>query len=249
MKCKFTDSKQIYEIFKFIAQFTESVNLVCNEDGINIFTMSSCHTVFIDANMPLGYFEEYECAESCIIGLHVPVLLTALTKAKCELSMEMAGDKVLFTRTMPDESIKYLIKQMNIEENPLEIPQLTENVHMLIPYAILKKWKKSILNFTKSSVTIRPMTQSVHISSKGDGGAVATDQAIGKTIEEITYLRFNDPCAMELGNLLLSRGINIGEVNPIVEMGYQNGMPFRIGVKLSDGYLQVYIAPKYSDDE
>lgn len=247
MKCKFTDSKQIYEIFKFIAQFTDNVNLVCSENGISVFTMSSCHTVFVDMNMPSGYFTEYECRESCVIGICVPVLLTALTKAKCDLSMEVVGDKVLFTRTTSDESIKYLIKQMNIEDENMEIPQLTENVHMKVPYAVLKRWKKSILDFTKCGVTIRPMAECVHISSKGDGGAVAMQTPIH--CDHVTYVSFSDPCEMTLGNTLLSRGMSIGEVNPSVEMGYQNGMPFRIGVKLGEGYLQAYIAPKYSDDE
>lgn len=247
MKCKFTDSKQIYEIFKFIAQFTDNVNLVCSENGISVFTMSSCHTVFVDMNMPSGYFTEYECRESCVIGICVPVLLTALTKAKCDLSMEVVGDKVLFTRTTSDESIKYLIKQMNIEDEDMEIPLLHENVHMKVPYAVLKRWKKSILDFTKCGVTIRPMKECVHISSKGDGGAVAMQTPVHS--DHVTYASFSNPCEMTLGNTLLSRGMTIGEVNPFVNMGYQNGMPFRIGVKLGEGYLQVYIAPKYSDDE
>lgn len=248
MKCKFTDSKQIYEIFKFIAQFTEDVNLVCAEDGISIFTMSSCHTVFIDAKMPPSYFQEYECTESCLIGLRVPILLNALTKGKCELSMQNVGDNVLFTRTTSDESVKYLIKQVNIEENNLQIPPLEENVTMTVQYSVLKKWKKSILDFTKSSVTIRPMTDSVHVSSKGDGGAVATEQSICKDLQ---YLVFKEPSPMELGNTLLNRGMMIGEVHPVVEIGYQNGMPFRIGVKLNekDAHLQVFIAPKYSEEE
>ena len=67
--------------------------------------------------------------------------------------------------------------------------------------------------------------------------------------DHVTYASFSNPCEMTLGNTLLSRGMTIGEVNPFVNMGYQNGMPFRIGVKLGEGYLQVYIAPKYSDDE
>ena len=104
MQCIFGDAKNTYELFKFISQFETNIKLECSSDGITMFTMSNCHSVFIDVNLPVEYFSTFECDDSISIGLNLTVLLSALSGSKPKDSLIMKcsnGDTVCLLYTSP----------------------------------------------------------------------------------------------------------------------------------------------------
>lgn len=249
MQCTFSNAKNTYDIFKFISQFEDHVKLDCSENGITLFTISNCHSVFIDATIPTQFFESYTCRGNVSIGLNLLVLLNALSNSKPNDSLTMKCENencVVFTKHSKDQSVEYTIKQMTIEDDPMTVPELEENVTVKLTPSHLKRWKKGILDFTKSTMTINPHTDSLKLSSVGDGGTVNLHQPM--PADGIEYIVCDGGKPVTLGNKNIIRACALGDVSDHIEFGYQNNMPFRFSASLNgSGSLRVFMAPCISD--
>lgn len=254
MQCIFKDAKNTYELFKYISQFETNIKLECYSKGISMVTMSNCHSTFIDVNLPVDYFATFECAEALNIGLNLKVLLPALSgsKPKDSLMMKCAnGDHVTFTKISGDKEMEYVLRQMDIEEESVRVPDLTENVTVKVHTSYLKEWTKNIVDFTKSTLVIEPASDMLKLSSVGDWGTVNVKQPMPSI--GIEYTTYNEPHSVTLGNKIVTKVFSIGDVSSDVEMGYQNKMPFRMSANLADsGIIRVFMAPcvgENMDDE
>lgn len=249
MECTFTNAKNTYDIFKFISQFEDHIKLECSENGISMFTMSNCHSVFIDTNLPVQFFASYKCTRNVSIGLNLLVLLNALSNSKPSDSLTVKCEdenRVIFTKHSKEQSVEYTIKQMFIEDDPMEIPELQENVTVKLTPSHLKRWKKGILDFTKSTLIIDPHNDHINLSSVGDGGTVNLHQPM--PADGIEYVVCNECKPVTLGNKNIIRACALGDVSDDIEFGYQNNMPFRFGATLDgSGSLRVFMAPCLSD--
>lgn len=250
MNCTFKDAKNTYELFKFISQFEDHVKLECSEKGISLFTMSNCHSVFLDADLPADSFSHYTCKEHTSIGLNLSVLLNALSNSKPSDSLTVKcdnSDSVVFTKHSKDQAVEYIIKQMNIDDEPMNVPELDENVTVKLSPVHLKRWKKGIVDFTKSTITIDPKKDTLNLSSTGDGGTVNMHQPV--PADGIEYVVCNGGKPVTLGNKNIVRVCTLGDVSSDIEFGYQNNMPFRFSASINEtGLLRVFMAPCISDD-
>ena len=249
MECTFTNAKNTYDIFKFISQFEDHIKLECSENGIQMFTMSNCHSVFIDATLPLKFFASYKCSGNVLIGLNLPVLLNALSNSKPTDSLTVKCEdenNVVFTKHSKEQSVEYIIKQILIEDDPMQVPELEENVTVKLTPSHLKRWKRGILDFTKATLNIEPRDDCINLSSVGDGGTVNLHQPV--PAEGIEYVTCNGGKPVTLGNKNIIRACALGDVSDDIEFGYQNNMPFRFGATLDgSGSLRVFMAPCISD--
>lgn len=250
MNCEFKTAKQVYDLFKFISQFENEVVLDCKPEGISMFTMSNCHSVFIDVNLPVPYFSSFQCEAPTSIGLNLTVLLNALSGCNPKDTLKMikkSDDQLTFTRISEDESIEYQIRPMNIEQENLDIPEMEENVCIKIVPSYLKKWKKNMIDFTKSTLEIKPREKSLVLSSKGDGGSVTSTQSMPSFGIEYEVNKGAEP--VQLGNKNVTKAFTIGDISKDIEMGWANGMPFRMSAFMGDGgTLRVFMAPCLNED-
>lgn len=250
MNCTFKSAKNTYELFKFISQFEDHVKLECTEEGISLFTISNCHSVFLDANLPAESFDNYVCKEHTSIGLNLPVLLNALSNSKPSETLVVKcdhSDCVVFTKYSKEQAVEYIIKQMNIDDDPMDVPELKENVTVQLDASHLKRWKKGIVDFTKSTITIDPQENTLNLSSSGDGGTVNLHQPIPS--DGISYIVCEGGKPVTLGNKNIVKVCSLGDVSNNIEFGYQNNMPFRFSARINEtGFLRVFMAPCISDD-
>jgi len=234
MFCTFKDPKNVYELFKFISQFETNIILECGEDGMTIFTMSNCHSVFIDVQLPSEYFSAYECQQHTSIGLNLNVLNMVLANCKnaSSLNMKKCKDDIIISV----ESLDYSIRQVNLDKENMEVPELEENCTMTVTPSILMQWKKNVVDFTKSTLCIEPLAQGPLLSSKSDQGMVQMRSFM-------KYTHYNEPEKITLGNLNINRVFGIGKVSENIEIGYKNDMPLRVQANMGEGTLRVFIAP------
>lgn len=252
MKCTIPSAKTFYKLLNFIAQFETDVKITCQPAGMGIFSMSSCHSVFIDAKIDPSYYTEYECEEYEEIGLNLTVIIAALKNGgiKDELILQTKKDTIEMDIISEDEVTNYIIKQMNIESEIMEIPQIEENVCINVVPMFFKKWKSKVIDFTKSEVTFTPKKNHLEIKSVDSifNGTVKVTQVVPSV--GINYDKFNGALPVTIGNKILSKAFNIGDVTNEVQIGWKNDMPLRFGAKLTNySSMNVYIAPKLEMDE
>jgi proliferating cell nuclear antigen len=95
--------------------FTETVNIQFTDAGLYVQTMDNSHISVIELNIPAGWFNDYKCEESVVLGIHIGLL-----------------SKILATR---DKSQSLTIETSTDNEDKLEIHFTTS---ILIPEPILE---------------------------------------------------------------------------------------------------------------
>jgi len=107
------------EIFTAIIQnlktFTETVNIQFTEAGLYVQTMDNSHISVIELNIPVAWFNEYQCEESVVLGINIGLL-----------------SKILATR---DKSQSLTIETSTDNEDKLEIHFTTS---IIIPEPVLE---------------------------------------------------------------------------------------------------------------
>lgn len=250
MKCVIPSAKAFYKLLNFIAQFETNVKITCQKAGMSVFCMSACHSVFIDLKIDPSYYTKYECEKDEEIGINLAVFLAALKNGgqKDELALSTSQDHVDMDIISESEVTKYTIKMMNIDNENMEIPHIEEDVTLDIAPSYLKKWKSKVVDFTKASVQMTPTKLEFQLESSDDvtNGKVKVVQHMPAT--NIEYVRFQEPKPITVGNKMISKAFNVGDVSDEVQIGWKNEMPIRFGAKITDySFLNLYIAPMITD--
>lgn len=252
MICTIPSAKTFYKLLNFIAQFETDVKITCQPAGMSIFSMSACHSVFIDAKIDPSYYTKYECNEAEEIGLNLTVFLAALKNGglKDELVLQTKQDTIEMDIISDNEVTNYIIKQMDIDNEIMEIPQIEENVCIKIVPSFFKKWKSKVVDFTKASVTFTPKKESFELMSidSVNNGTVTVTQIMPSI--GIEYDINDGALPVTVGNKILSKAFNIGDVSDEIQIGWKNDMPFRFGAKITDySYMNVYVAPMLDEGD
>lgn len=250
MKCIFPNTKQIHDVFKLISMFEVNVKLECDSDGIKLFTMSNCHTIFFDVKFPSEFFAEYECVEPTQIGLHIPPLLTRITGSKKgdTLTMECSSDTISFSKRFKDKTTDFWIKQMTIEDEALNVPSLKEDVTIRMKSAYATEWLKEVLTGVTSNLKLTPMKNKLLLSSVGDLAGVNHYQNIPAA--DIEYINYSAPRPVQLGNKHLTTIFKeIPKLSDEMELGYKNDMPFTIRATRESLSFRIFMAPMHLDEE
>ena len=249
MKCTIPSAKSFYKLLNFIAQFETNVKITCQEAGMSIFCMSMCHSVFIDVKMDPSYYTEYVCTEFEEIGVNLTVLLAALKTGgpKDKLVLCSQQDTISIDIVSEDQNTNYTIKQVNINDEAMNVPEIEEDVCINIQPSFFKTWKNKVINFTKASVTFTPTKTNIELKSEDTTqGAVKVTQLIPSN--GIEYEIFKNAEPITVGNKNIDKAFNIGDVSEEVQVGWKNGLPIRLGAKLTDySSIKVYIAPMVND--
>ena len=121
-------SDSLTGIIQNLRSFTDTVNIQFTEEGLSIQTMDNSHISVVELIIPAGWFNEYECPESVILGVNINILskiLAAKDKSQI-LTINHTQDKleIHFTSILPEIQNIVLEKAETVEQT--EEPQQTE---------------------------------------------------------------------------------------------------------------------------
>lgn len=252
MKCLLPSTRKFYTLLDFIKKFESLVKFQCTSEGITIFSMSGCHSVFVDVKLHRIFFDEYECNDHEELHLDLSSIVNILKNFgdKDQLVLASTSDTCTLDIVGTDGSFsQYCIKQMCIESEEMHIPEIVENVTIQCSPIYFNGWKKKVLDVTKNKISLHPTEKSITISSKDtvNGKASTTVNVPGN---DIKYLRFDNPGPIELGNKNLCTIFEMGKLSNSVDFGWANDMPVRFGVTFDEkSHLNVYMAPMIMDED
>jgi DNA polymerase III sliding clamp (beta) subunit (PCNA family) len=206
--------------------------------------------VFLDVKLGIEFFESFECNENETVYVNLPTLLPALKNgsAKDYVVIKTTDDSVHLEIVSDSKTMIYELKQIEVDEESVRVPEIDEDVTISLNPSFLKDWKNSVVDFTKASVTLKPLKDSLVIeSSESTCGSVKLVQTIPS--DGINYISFNDPEPVTIGTKNISKAFQIGKVSDNINFGYKTSMPIRLGANLGDGgTLQLYMAPCLGED-
>jgi len=114
-------SDSLTGIIQNLRSFTDTVNIQFTEEGLSIQTMDNSHISVVELSIPAGWFNEYECPESVILGVNINILskiLAAKDKSQI-LTINHTQDKleIHFTSILPEIQNIVLVQEEPEEDS------------------------------------------------------------------------------------------------------------------------------------
>ena len=257
MEAILTDGKEFTSLIGVVSLFDTTFNVKCTADGLKVFCLSSTKTSIAEFVLPPSYFESYNytAQQPCIeLGVNTTVLLQILkgTTAKDKLQLlvnsQSHPDTLIVGIQRTDRHIAYTIKLMSItEDDNLEIPDMEPSVRIDLKSDVLKAFKKEIIDYTGSGMSIAPTRNSLVIQSTGNDGSV--NMTVPES-EKMQVVVFNDPLPVTLGGHCITIASKLADLSTDVILGWTNGTPAHFQVPLGhSGSLDIWFAPLLDDTD
>jgi proliferating cell nuclear antigen len=117
-------SDSLTGIIQNLRSFTDTVNIQFTEEGLSIQTMDNSHISVVELTIPAGWFNDYECPESVILGVNINILskiLAAKDKSQI-LTVNNTQDnlEIHFTSVLPEIQNVVLVQEEEQREEPVE---------------------------------------------------------------------------------------------------------------------------------
>lgn len=257
MEAIISNGKEFTSLVGVVSLFDTSFNVKCTAEGLKVFCLASTKTSIAEFHLPPSYFESYKYTAQCPymeLGVNTTVLMQILkgTTAKDRMQLKVTAqsdpDTLMVSIQRESRHLSYTIKLMSIsEDDALEIPQLEKSVLIKLKADVLKAFKKEIVDYTGSGLTIAPTCNSLNISSTGNNGTVQMCLSEG---DQMDLILFNSPNDMVLSAQCITIASKLSELSNEVMLSWTNGTPAHFEIAVGeDGCLDIWFAPLLSDEE
>jgi proliferating cell nuclear antigen PCNA len=252
MKVVISNPKEFYKLVSLINNFASEFHLTCTKESVDIFCVSSCNTSIFKVELPGKYFSVYECDKDYVFGIHVKVFCQILKTASATdcvtLSSHGSCDSLLVTIDRLNQETEYVMKLIDIQSDPLEIPVNELHFDMELPSKMLKKWKSSVFDFTQNNVNFKPNKDVLVIESECDAGSVKIDEQLNQ--DDVVVRSFDAPINIQLSHKSVNTATTICDLSPVVYFRWTNQMPINFYTEIGKGgKVWMWFAPLIDDDE
>jgi DNA polymerase III sliding clamp (beta) subunit (PCNA family) len=250
MNCTWKSTLECLALFKSIQHTNTMINVAFSGDGLSIMSMDASKTSLVKLALKPQYFETYQCTRPMVFGIYTEVLTNVLQKAKGTTVTWKASDMVALTIVMSAKDFKTEIRlrSIDIEDDQLAIPELEDDVALIVPATVLKNWFDKV-QMTKGDVAFDiTRTQFICSSESTEIGEIKHTEPIGGERIQLSAFRNEVNIALSFHSTR-SLAVFAGCGGEQCFVGFSNQQPSRIQVAL-DGtsVLSLYVAPKIMDD-
>lgn len=249
MLCSWKNSGACLKIFKAIQHTNPMVNVMFDEDGAHIMTMDTSKTSLIKLNLATEYFQDYRCNTKMTLGVYTETLVNILQKVKKDQLVWKATDNILtIVVQATDQKTEFNLRAIDIEEDHLDIPELVDDVSVVMHKDSVKDVMDKIL-MGKTDMTVNIQQQKLKLSSESTefGKIVHTETIGGDRVQLNDFKNAVDIMLSFHAVKSLFTFSSCGE-GPCF-LGFSNAMPSRLRVELgTNSYLCLYVAPKIIED-
>lgn len=250
MICTWKSTPECVSLFKSIQHTNTMINVAFNTDGLSIMSMDASKTSLVKLSLTPQYFETFQCTRSMVFGIYTEVLTNVLQKAKAATVTWKASDMNALTIVMSDKDFKteITLRSIDIEDDQLTIPELEDDVALVVPATVLRDWFAKI-QMTKADVAFDiTRTNFVCSSESTEIGEIKHTEPIGG--ERIILSAFRNEVKIALSfHSARSLAVFAGCGGEQCLVGFSNQQPSRIQVNFDTfGSLALYVAPKIMDD-
>ena len=250
MQCTWPSPDICQKIFKAIQHTNTTVNVTFDQNGLHIMTMDSSHTSLIRMELLPTFFSQWKCEVPLTIGLHTEVLVNMLLKAKkSQISWHVPNDSQLnITFEKDGRQILFSMRAIDIEDEALDIPQMTDDVGFFASNTTVKEWMDTVM-MTKGDIHFKITNEDFVCSSETIefGEVVVKESMTGNHIQSHNYnkdvnITINHNGAKSIGIYSMC--------GSQCYLGISNNMPAHIKIALDEkqSYIEYFIAPKMEED-
>ena len=250
MNCTWKDATSCLKIFKAVQHTNPMVNITFDTNGVHIMSMDASKTSLVKLELTPGYFEQYSCTGSVMHGVYTETLTNILQKVKKDkLHWKSTNGNVLtIVCSVSDQKTEFNLRAIDIEEDTLAIPELRDNVAVLMERDALRGViDKILMGKTDMRVDIENKTLRLTSESTEFGQISHVEPVGGERVQQSAYLE--DVHITLSFHATKSMFVFSGCGNSSCFIGFSNDMPSRLKVELGqESYLCLYVAPKIQEE-
>ena len=250
MELKWKDNNDCLQIFKAIAHTNTMVNIVFGPTGLSVMGMDSSKTTLIQLQLTSEFFQDYNCTDAFEIGVYTSTLVSILCKAKkTEMKWKSSTSMALTICFVNESTTEFTLCSIDIEEDRLNIPNVTHEVEMKFQPSVLIGILESMV-MAKSDIILNVCPQTMKIiTHSSDFGTIVhcegleQQEKIDATVRQSVSLSFGHNAIV-----LMVVFCKVSK-NPC-HLGLSAEMPLRLKLELGSGaFIALYIAPKIEDGD
>lgn len=172
MKLKTVQSVAFKSTFEVLKDVLNDVNIYFTQDGIKLTTLDTARAALVDMFLEADKFEEYECKENCVAGINVTNIFKLLKSINANDCLEMSiRDQeflhIKFENIQKKTSTVFRLKLLDINEDIIEIPQVTMSAITTLPSIDFQKICRDMNNLG-DEVIISRRDNVLNIKCDGD---------------------------------------------------------------------------------
>jgi proliferating cell nuclear antigen len=238
-----------FKIFKLlinlISDTTDEVNFRFDEEGLSISCMDSGHISYIICNCPVDFFDNYNCPEPQVFGMNMKSLtkIFSIAKTNIGITVYFSDDEVNFFMNTGNQEKEYVIKQMVIDQEHLQIPDLDWE------YSI----KMTSLDFYNISHEISDIGDSCIVKLKNNHIQFSSDGDIGTIKIKTKPVEFNQNTEDKFTKFMFSSKylFNYSKaraLSPYIQLNLSKDTPMKMSYDLgNNAFIHNFLAPKITD--
>lgn len=245
------NSQYIKNILVFISTIVSELNINIDNDGIRIKAMDSGHISLIHSLIPTNLFETFNTDKQYVVGVNLSLMVQILNhlKPKDELIVIFGKNgeikdsiEVIFLNDKYEKF--YEFKLMNIDGEDYEVFEFDDTAKLILDSKYFNEIIKDFVDIG-DNLRIKILKDKSKISFKTDGEMTNIKMILNN--DKIKYENLKDICLeFNLKHInTFSKGYNIGQQ---IHLEIDNDLPIRMSFKISDGFLDYYLAPQIRDD-
>jgi proliferating cell nuclear antigen PCNA len=249
MKCVWGNTSECLKVFKAIQQTNSMINISFDEHGVHVMSMDQSKTSLVKLQLRPQTFHQYSCSTPITLGLYTETITNILQKAKKASVHWKAQDNTVLSIIFvhDDQRTEFSVRAIDIEEDQLDIPDLTDDVAISVHHAVLRDLMDKLL-MAKSDIRFKiSETEFCSSASSTEVGTITHTEPInGERVESVGFV---NPVDITLShNATKSMFVFSSCGGDKCFMGFSNAMPSRLKVALGpDSFLCLYVAPKIVD--
>lgn len=239
------------KIFASIDGLIEEANLECTENGMFLKCMDSARVTFVSLTLEINAFESYDCPRPLVMGIKFESMKTTLNCAYNEDSVTLESTyeadylTIKFSDEAGERASEYQMMLMNIEAEPLEVPDPPFDNIVTLQSETFKKTISDLFKFGAECV-FEVNEGSITFSTEGQTGR---GKVTFNNKENKTTIACKTHTKSTYGMRYLSNYAKAELVSPIIELGISEGLPLRVMFRQVGAIsLVFYLAPKLIED-
>jgi proliferating cell nuclear antigen PCNA len=250
MECVWKNTSECLKIFKAMQHTNPMINISFDTQGIRVTSMDQSKTSLVKLQLRPHIFERYSCSTPVTLGLYTETLTNILQKAKKATVLWKAQDQnslsIFFI--LDDQKTEFSVRAIDIEEDELDIPELTDDVALSVHHDVLRDWMDKLL-MAKSEIRFQiSETQFCCSAQSTEMGTITHTEPMAG--ERVQLCGFVTPVDITLSHHATKSMFVFSSCGgDKCFMGFSNEMPSRLKVDLGENsFLCLYVAPRIVDN-
>ena len=235
-----------FKIFKtivnLIGETAGEVNFEMSPEGLSISCMDSSHVSYLICELPKDFFEEFQVEKNQTYGVNMISLMKIFSISRIDigLTIKFLDDSIMFFIKSDHLDKTYNIKQMDIDTEPLAIPDMDWEYNITINsrslYDVLHE-----VGEVSDSCEMKIKNSMIQFGAEGPIGSLK----IKIEPEDIEVNSTDKYLKLALSTKYLQNFVKARNICGNTSMSISKDAPIKMTYDIGDGgFIHSYIAPK-----